>query len=113
MDLQALWDTGATNSGISSAMAKRLGLLPIRRAEVEGANGLFTANVYILDITLPNMVSVHNVQVREFVSAGDSDVILGMDIITCGDFAVSNYERKTVVSFRVPSQKPPIDFRQK
>jgi hypothetical protein len=64
-----------------------------------------------VDILLPNMVSVRDVYVTEFIDDGDFDVIIGMDIITCGDFAISNYGRKTVVSFRVPAQKPPIDFR--
>jgi hypothetical protein len=64
-----------------------------------------------VDILLPNMVSVRDVYVTEFIDDGDFDVIIGMDIITCGDFAISNYGRKTVVSFRVPAQNPPIDFR--
>ena len=31
------------------------------------------------------------------------DVLIGMDVITSGDFAVSNHNGKTVFSFRVPS----------
>jgi hypothetical protein len=55
--------------------------------------------------------TIRNVRVTEFIDENDFDVIIGMDIITCGDFAISNYGRKTVVSFRIPSQNPPIDFR--
>ena len=32
-------------------------------------------------------------------------VLIGMDIITAGDFAVSNYNGTTMFSFRIPSQK--------
>ena len=33
------------------------------------------------------------------------DVLIGMDIISLGDFAVSNYDSKLVFTFRVPSIK--------
>lgn len=39
----------------------------------------------------------------------DADILIGMDIITLGDFAVTNYEGVTKLSFRVPSQRH-IDF---
>jgi len=31
------------------------------------------------------------------------DVLIGMDVITLGDFAISNYQDRTVFSFRYPS----------
>lgn len=31
-------------------------------------------------------------------------MLIGMDIINKGDFAVSNYQNKTVFSFRMPSE---------
>ena len=31
------------------------------------------------------------------------DIIIGMDVISKGDLAVTNYEGKTVLSFREPS----------
>jgi hypothetical protein len=33
----------------------------------------------------------------------DFDVLVGMDIINQGDFAVPNFDRKTTFTFRVPS----------
>ena len=33
----------------------------------------------------------------------DTDVLIGMDIINRGDFAVTNQNRKTKFSFRFPS----------
>jgi hypothetical protein len=38
-----------------------------------------------------------------------ADILIGMDIITLGDFAVSNFEGVTKFSFRVPSLSH-IDF---
>jgi hypothetical protein len=33
------------------------------------------------------------------------DVLIGMDIISLGDFAISNFDGKTQFSFRIPSQR--------
>jgi hypothetical protein len=112
LTIQALWDTGANRSCVSARLAERLNLFKIDTADTSGINGVFSSFVYLVDIILPNMISVRNVRVAEFIDDNDFDVIIGMDIITCGDFAISNYGRKTVVSFRVPSQNPHIDFRE-
>jgi len=109
--VKALWATGANRSCVSVKTAKRLGLLKIDTSDTVGAGGVFYSFVHLVDIALPNKISVRNVRVTEFIDEGDFDIIIGMDIITCGDFAVSNYNRETIVSFRVPSQKPPVDFR--
>ena len=37
------------------------------------------------------------------------DVLIGMNIITQGDFAVTNQNDKTMLSFRMPSRES-IDF---
>jgi hypothetical protein len=41
---------------------------------------------------------------------GEFELIIGMDIITLGDFAISNKDNKTTVSFRIPPRDEPIDF---
>lgn len=41
--------------------------------------------------------------------AGNTDILIGMDIITLGDFAITNVGGKTVFSFRTPSTKM-IDY---
>ena len=60
-------------------------------------------------IFLPNNMlvpEVHVVEVPEL--AGVSEVLIGMDIIGLGDFAV-NYEGRTSFTFRIPSLEV-IDF---
>ncbi|MBM3404783.1 MAG: hypothetical protein FJY10_07835 [Bacteroidetes bacterium] len=39
----------------------------------------------------------------------DLECLLGMDIINMGDLAITNYQGKTVYSFRIPSVQA-IDF---
>ncbi|WP_295051704.1 aspartyl protease family protein [uncultured Fibrobacter sp.] len=99
----ALWDTGATNSAVTEKVAKALGLVPAGKTKVHGVNGLSEANFYVVEIILPgNMHFVRNV--TECKSAGDWDVLVGMDIMSFGDFSVSNFNGSTTFSFRVPSR---------
>jgi len=37
-------------------------------------------------------------------------MLIGMEIITVGDFAISNKDKKTIVSYRIPPSNNPIDF---
>jgi hypothetical protein len=110
VDTQALWDTGASSSCISKSLANRLGLKSIEMCYVSGVGGIHLSNVYTVDILLPNKVSVNGVRVTEFFDNGSFNVIVGMDIITIGDFAISNQGGKTTVSYRVPPDDSPIDF---
>lgn len=103
-----LWDTGASGSVISKAVIDRLNLKPISVAKVYHANGESFANVFAINLILPNQVGFHFVKVTEGILAG-FDLIIGMDIITTGDFSITNFDSKTTFSFRVPSLKE-VDF---
>jgi len=61
---------------------------------------------------LLNEVIFRDVRVTEAVFADGIDVLVGMDIINQGDFAVTNKGQSTVMSFRVPPGKH-IDFNKK
>lgn len=104
----AIWDTGATNSVISATAVKSCKLIPISMAQVNGVHGTSTVNVYLVDIYLPNNVMFRGVQVTEGCLVG-ADILIGMDIINQGDFAVTNKNGITKFSFLIPSQVN-IDF---
>jgi len=64
------------------------------------------ANTYLLDVVLPNNIVVSEVLVCDSeIGAQKIDVLIGMDVILLGDFAVSNYQGETTFTFRIPSQK--------
>ncbi len=106
----AIWDTGATNTVITARIAKDCGLRPISMTKVYHPGGeTENANVYLVNIRLPNKVEVYNLRVTEGILRGQADVLVGMDIIGSGDFAVTNHNGKTVFSFRIPSIER-IDF---
>ncbi len=52
---------------------------------------------------------IENVMIASGKLGQGMDILIGMDIITLGDFAITNYNNKTVFSFRFPSSEV-IDF---
>lgn len=107
---KALWDTGATNCVVTKQTAKDLNLKPISVSKVFHADGESLAKVYLVNVYLPNNLVIPSVRVTECAdNDGNFGVIIGMDVITTGDFTITNYEGNTTVSFRIPSIKT-IDF---
>ena len=106
--MRAVWDTGATSSVISQNTVKACGLKPIGITSVGHLKGVSQANVYYINMYLPNDVAASNLRVIQG-ELDDLDVLIGMDIIAMGDFAVTNPEGKTKFSFRLPSISD-IDF---
>jgi WD40 repeat protein len=72
-------------------------------------SGEMLSDVYLVNIELPNKYMISGVRVTEGKISGDFEVLIGMDIIQLGDFAVTNYNGRTVFSFRIPSMAH-IDF---
>lgn len=79
--------------------------------QVQTAAGLSDVETYLIDIGLPNGVAFSAVQVSRAILGPGSDVLVGMDIISMGDFSITNQNGNTVFSFRVPSCHT-VDFVQ-
>lgn len=104
----AIWDTGATQSVISQKVVDDLKLKPIGVTYVHGIGGVQESYQYIVGLKLPNEVFYSQVivTVGKFV---DFQILIGMNIISTGSFAVTNRAGKTVMSFSFPSHDT-IDF---
>jgi hypothetical protein len=106
----ALWDTGATGSVLTVKTVKEMGLTPTGVTSVNHAGGTSQSNTYLVNFLLPNNVGVLGVRASECPSiVGNFGAIIGMDIITQGDLALTNVDNKTCMSFRIPSIKT-IDY---
>jgi len=109
LEFDAIWDTGATNCVITQAVIDACGLVPTGQALVSGVHGeAETRDTYLVNIILPNSLGVRSVRVTK----GDIDfvdLLIGMDVIGKGDFAVTNLNEITKFSFRFPSAVH-IDF---
>ena len=104
----ALWDTGATGSAISEKVVRECNLKSIGPAQARTANDLIVTSRHLVNIHLPNNVVFVELPVT-LLKLGDVDVLIGMDIISMGDFAVTNLDGAMTLSFRMPSQVT-IDF---
>jgi len=107
---ESIWDTGATHSAITVDMVNRLDLVPTGMTYVQGVHGKKQVYKYTVDIILPNRIIVPGIPVTGVDGlVGEVGALIGMDIITLGDFSVSNFNKKTTFSFRIPSCEE-IDF---
>lgn len=102
----AQWDTGASGTCISEDIASKLGLIPTGKQLIRTPSGSSEVDTYLIDILLPNNVIVRDKMVCG-TKIGDQgiQVLIGMDIVALGDFAISNYGGRTVFSFRTPSKE--------
>lgn len=98
---KAIWDTGATNTAITQRVVEACNLKPTGMANIETAKGTMTKPTYLVSVWLPNKVCIPQLRVAETDIKG-ADVLIGMDLIGQGDFAVTN-DGKTSLSFRMPS----------
>lgn len=110
-DFLALWDTGAQGSAITELAAKRLNLIQKGVKYISGLGGTFPKKTYLIDLILPNKIMLKDLSVTELDNPLDEKgnkiepfgILIGMDIINMGDFSISNFEGKTLMSFRMPS----------
>ncbi len=110
VEFDAIWDTGATNSVITQDVVDGCGLAPIGMVQTYGVHGSELAEVYLVNIYLPNHVAFGSIRVTKGILV-DAQILIGMDLISQGDFAVTNFQGLTKFSFRVPSMRH-IDFVQ-
>jgi predicted aspartyl protease len=106
---RAIWDTGATGTVISQRIVNECGLQQTGVTKVFHAQGAKeNVPVYLVNVGLPNSVAFSGVPVT-LGELANGDALIGMDIIGNGDFAVTNHNKETVMSYRVPSTEH-IDF---
>jgi hypothetical protein len=109
-EINAIWDTGASRSVITSDVTKALGLIPTGMSQVHTANGTALQNTYTVHIGLPNKVLIQDIITTEALALSSGyNALIGMDIITLGDFSITNHKGFTCMSFRVPSSHE-IDY---
>lgn len=99
----AVWDTGATDTVISPAIVQELGLKPNGKSSISAYGGSVEVNTYLIDLCFQNGTKIENLEVLSGAYC-DYDVIIGMDVITQGDFCISTKKGVTTFSFRTPAE---------
>ena len=99
---------------ITKKAAEQCGLKPTGVVMSQGVHEAKECNTYLATIWLPNHVPVLNIKVTEADSiTGGVDALIGMDIITQGDFSVTHGQGSTVFSFRMPSEAATDSVQEK
>ncbi len=109
IDIKGLWDTGAISSVISQRLVNKLKLFPISLCEMQYAQGRKIVNTYKINLLLPNGIEIRGLTVSEGIF-NDFDILIGMDIIRLGDFAITHKNGGTKFSFQIPSTND-IEFK--
>ena len=71
------------------------------------------ADMVKVSIRLPNLVALDRVNVVVNNLVKDVDLLIGMDIIQLGDFAISNGSGKTLFTFAMPPFEDKTDLYEK
>ena len=104
----AIWDTGSESTTISRNAASELGLKPIGEIEAHHSGGHSIVNLYLINLLLPNGIEYQGLRVMDG-NFDDTDILLGMDVISQCDFALTHPGEFTKLSIQIPSQAN-IDF---
>lgn len=110
-EFAAVWDTGSTASAISQKVVATCGLQPIGMTKAQTAGGERNCELYLINLMLPNGVGFPRIHVTKMDLGPRTDLLIGMDIITRGDFALTNRNGRTCFRFQCPSSED-IDFAQ-
>lgn len=98
---KALWDTGSTSSCISERLARKMGLRPIDKGVGITAGGQIEIPYYLVDVHITDEIVFRNVKAAGFpLENHEEDFLIGMDIISQGDFSIRNINNKTVFIFK-------------
>lgn len=101
----AIWDSGATSSIITRNIIDKLKLQPVGVCQVAGIHGTEYEYTYYVNLMVPGERTFKTLEVTEG-DLEDVDVLIGMDVISQGDFCISNGNNETVLAFRSPSGEP-------
>jgi hypothetical protein len=115
-EVKALWDTGATLTFIKPGIRDQLKLRMFRTGSsvsIAGVGGMVKADFTIVSIFLASNFLIEYCPAYVLDFAVNYDMIIGMDIINMGDFAVCNTDSKTSFSFVVPPLPDRINFADK
>lgn len=105
-DVLALWDTGASISCIASELSARFGMRSIAHWRIMTPSGMADVPVRRIDLELPNGIPISRLKVCDSaIGQQNLGMLIGMDIISRGDFATSCKNGRTMFTFRTPSQE--------
>ena len=100
--VDAIWDTGASMSCISEEFARKYNLQPVSKGIGVTPAGNIDIVYYIVDVLISQDIVIKNLYVAGFpLKRHDVNFLIGMDIISKGNFNIKNVDNKTAVTFEL------------
>ena len=99
--VRGLWDTGSTRSCISERVIEKIKMKPDGKSIIFTANGKANVNTYCVDVEFPNGYKIQNVIVSAVRIEDDTDMLIGMDIISRGSMSINNDFGRTDFRYRL------------
>ena len=101
--IEVLWDTGCNISVIDKKLAEKLNLQSVGDGFLDTiTHDKVPSKKYKINLLLSDHIEFPDIEVIDG-EPKSCDMLIGMDIISQGDLAVSNYKGKTTFIFRKPS----------
>lgn len=97
---RAVWDTGSTTTILSHQLIRNLKAEPFRKGGMTGIGGEVETDTYLVHVAPPTDDVITNIEVMAH-DFEDFEAIIGMDVITYGDFQISNKGGKSRFSFKL------------
>lgn len=104
---KALIDTGAYISGIKQSVVEEMGLKPEEETSITtSTDSNVSSNIFFVNVFLSDTYCIEDLRVADLPNEkSPNDFIIGMDILSHSDFAISNANGKTVFTIRLPPRK--------
>ena len=104
-------DTGCSNTCISDELAEKMSLISCGTQPFSVVGGeTIDANCYIANITIDNTIPCGDIEVGSYQKADAFyDVIIGMDILSKCDFAITSVNGHMKLTMAYPSKRD-LDF---
>lgn len=99
---RAMWDTGSNATILSTKLVSQLHPEHFGQGSMTGIGGQSEGSTYLMHVMLPTGDVITYQEVYEGDLA-DYDAIIGMDIITRGDFHLDCRQGETVFTFELPN----------
>lgn len=105
----ALWDTGSTESLISEKIVKMIEPILKNKSKYVTRDVVIECETYAVSLSLSDEITFRDVLMKKAdLSDKNVDIIIGMDIISRGDFEIRNYNNLVEFAFRIPPRNEPI-----
>lgn len=112
MAVNALWDTGSTESLISEKIVKMIEPILKNKSKYVTKDTVIESETYAVSLSLSDEITFRDVLMKKAdLFDKNVDIVIGMDIISRGDFEIRNYNNLVEFAFRIPPRNEPISLQ--